>query len=204
MKDAINRRVALKSAALAAAFAVVGGCAESQQEISQRDRIDFDNSYFYDANGRFKPEAGKDAYIAMMEYHGYPVLADVREKLRVSDYGKGQFAKLGLGANMFVNNEKDQYMLMGLFLLLEHRKIKIPGERLLSVFGKNSLFCFIAQWCVIHAVFLVLVKTHASLYVRWAGLIVTVAIVYLLAVVQAGFLARRRAAAKLKAKSPAD
>ena len=122
MKDAINRRAVLKGAAVAAAGAAVGGCAMLQPKAPQKGGIDFDNSYFYDADGRFKPEAGKDAYIAMMEYHGYPVFEDVREKLWVSDYGTGQFARLGLGANMFVNNEKDRYMLMDLFLL--------PGQML--------------------------------------------------------------------------
>jgi len=35
----------------------------------------------------------------------------------VSDYGTGEFTRLGLAAYAFVNNEEDRYMLMDLFLL---------------------------------------------------------------------------------------
>jgi D-lyxose ketol-isomerase len=79
--------------------------------------IEFDNATFYDANGTFLPDVAKDAYITLMEYHGYPVFPDVKDKLWVSDYGTGEFTKLGLGANSFINNEEDRYMSMDLFLL---------------------------------------------------------------------------------------
>ncbi len=79
--------------------------------------IEFDNATFYDADGTFLPDVAKDAYITLMKYHGYPVYPDVKDKLWVSDYGTGQFTKLGLGANMYVNNEKERYMSMDLFLL---------------------------------------------------------------------------------------
>jgi D-lyxose ketol-isomerase len=106
-----------------AGIATVGVSAQvGSAAPGKKGKINFKNAYFYDADGKFKPEAGKNAYIALMEYHGYPVFPDVREKLWVSDYGTGQFTKLGLGANLFVNNEKDRYMVMDLFLL--------PGQML--------------------------------------------------------------------------
>jgi D-lyxose ketol-isomerase len=107
----------LKGAGVVAAGLSAGGCLSEHKCQAKSGKIDFDNAYFYDADGKFKPEAGKDAYIALMEYHGYPVFGDVREKLWVSDYGTGQFTKLGLGANMFVNNEEHRYMVMDMFLL---------------------------------------------------------------------------------------
>jgi len=116
-KDVINRRKVLQGAGIAAVGLSAGGCKSEQKGRGGKDKIDFDNAYFYDAEGKFKPEAAKDAYIALMEYHGYPVFPDIREKLWVCDYGTGQFTKLGLGANSFVNNEKDRYMVMDLFLL---------------------------------------------------------------------------------------
>lgn len=79
--------------------------------------ISYDNSYFYDKDGKFVENNAKDAYIAMMKYHGYPVFDGIKEKLWVSDYGTGEFAKLGLGAVLFVNEEKDHYMMMDLYLL---------------------------------------------------------------------------------------
>lgn len=118
MKNMTSRRNVLKSAGIAVAGLSVGGCnTKSDQPAAKKPDINFDNAYFYDAEGKFKPEAAMDAYIALMEYYGYPVFDDVREKLWVSDYDTGQFTKLGLGANIFVNNEKDRYMLMDIYLL---------------------------------------------------------------------------------------
>ncbi len=77
----------------------------------------FDNASFYNADGEFDVARGKDAVIALMKYHGYPVYDGLRESLWVSDYGTGQFTKLGLAAVMFQNNEDHRYMLMDLFLL---------------------------------------------------------------------------------------
>lgn len=122
-KDRMSRRVALKTAGVAAVGVSAQVCSAAPKKTRGKNgKIHFKNDYFYDADGKFKPEAGKNAYIALMKYHGYPVFPDVREKLWVSDYGTGQFTKLGLGANLFVNNEKDRYMVMDLFLL--------PGQML--------------------------------------------------------------------------
>ena len=82
-----------------------------------KQNIVFDNSYFYNADGTFNAEAAKDAYITMMKYHGYPVFDGLREGLWVSDYGLGQFAKLGLGAYTFINDENGWYMGQDLYLL---------------------------------------------------------------------------------------
>ena len=88
----------------------------------KKPSIQFDNASFYDATGKFQEEKAKDAVIALMKYHGYPVYKEMREKLWVSDYGLGQFTRLGLAARSWVNNEKDYYMLMDIYLL--------PGQML--------------------------------------------------------------------------
>lgn len=102
-------------AALLVSVGVLSGC---QEKVS----IHFDNSCFYDDAGKFQADKAKDAYVALMKYHGYPVFEGVREKMWVSDYGTGQFARLGLGAVMFQNNVKHRYMLMDIYLL--------PGQML--------------------------------------------------------------------------
>ncbi len=116
-QDLITRRNVLKTTALAATALTAGGCNEGLFSGSKPDRLEFNNADFYDADGKFNVDAGKEAYITLMKYHGYPIFPDIREKLWVSDYGTGEFGKLGLGANMFINNEKDRYMVMDLFLL---------------------------------------------------------------------------------------
>jgi len=97
---------------------MLGGCVEAKSASA----IQFDNSYYYGPDGKFQEAKAKDAYIALMKYYGYPVYPGIREKLWVSDYGTGQFSKLGLGAVGWVNNEKDRYMLQDLFLM--------PGQML--------------------------------------------------------------------------
>jgi len=93
-----------------------------EKEEKCSSSITFNNEDFYKSNGAFDVEKAKDAIMALMEYHNYPVFPGIRESLWVSDYGTGQFTKLGLAANMFENNEEDRYMLMDLFLL--------PGQML--------------------------------------------------------------------------
>lgn len=113
---------------LAVALALAGGCACPMKEgcgcaaARAKSSIRFDNASFYDKHGTFDAEKAKDAVMALAAYHGYPVFPGMRGKLWVSDYGKGQFATLGLAAIMFVNNEEDRYMLQDLFLL--------PGQML--------------------------------------------------------------------------
>ncbi|NRD19939.1 hypothetical protein HNV08_07760 [Winogradskyella eckloniae] len=82
----------------------------------------FSNDQFYDSDGVFLEEKAKDALMEMLVYHDYPVFDGLREKIWLTDYNKGDYANLGLASVMFVNNEKDQYMLMDIFLL--------PGQML--------------------------------------------------------------------------
>mgnify|MGYP005657552627 CR=1 FL=1 len=115
------RRIAAIGIALACLMVAVG-CPQQEAvkpggEEKDAASIQFDNASFYDKDGKFLEDKAKDAVIALMRYHGYPVYPEMKEKLWVSDYGTGQFTKLGLAARMWVNNEEDRYMLMDLFLL---------------------------------------------------------------------------------------
>ncbi|MHC4179262.1 MAG: cupin domain-containing protein [Planctomycetota bacterium] len=124
-----SRRTVLKAAGSAAGLSLVGGAAmgaETRRSLRARKRtrpsVRFKNEAFYDGDGKFDVEKGKDAILTLCRYHGYPIFPDLREKLWVSDYAAGEFTKLGLAACMFVNNEKDRYMMLDLFLL--------PGQML--------------------------------------------------------------------------
>lgn len=91
------------------------GCVAAAMAAERFPR--FSNRQFYDAKGTFLVEKAKDAYIALMKFHGYPIFPGLREKLVVTDFGTGQFLECGLGYILFANNEKDRHMLMDLFLL---------------------------------------------------------------------------------------
>jgi len=115
-----RREMLVAAAGVAGAALVTSGCAGADDR--DKKKITFENSQFYGGDGKFKEDAAKDAIIALMKYHGYPVFDGIKEKLWVSDYGKGQFTKFGLAAVMFKNNEQDRYMLMDIYLL--------PGQML--------------------------------------------------------------------------
>jgi hypothetical protein len=115
-KNGISRREALKTAGIGLCLAAAGGCAGGAARKAPA-ALAFDNAEFYGPAGTFDLEAAKDAYVALMRYHGYPVYKGMREALWITDYGTGQFARLGLGARMWVNNERDRYMLMDIYLL---------------------------------------------------------------------------------------
>ena len=111
--------IVMTLAALAGMTFTQGCC---KQPCTKKPALVFDNASFYNADGTFNVEAGKDAYIAVMKYHGYPVFEGLREGLWVSDYGLGQFTKLGLGATGFINDQESGYLGQDLFLL--------PGQML--------------------------------------------------------------------------
>lgn len=111
------RRLRVMMGVVLVGMAVLTGCARPLAWLGGKPKIHFDNAYFYDGEGKFLPERGKDAYVALMKYHGYPVYQGMREQIWVSDYGTGQFAKLGLGARMWKNHTEHYFMLMDLFLL---------------------------------------------------------------------------------------
>ena len=123
-KTRVNRRTLLKAAGTMAGATALGTAATARagEKAQGKPRIEFKNESFYGADGKFDVEKGKDAVMALCKYHGYPVFPGMRENLWVSDYGEGEFARLGLAAYVFVNNEEDRYMMLEIFLL--------PGQML--------------------------------------------------------------------------
>lgn len=111
------------------AVALLAACNEQGDKSV---KINMDNAHYY-TDGKFDLEKGKDAIIALMKHHGYPVYPGIREKLFVTDYGLGHFTEVGLAAVMWNNNEKDRYMLMDIYLmpnqmLPEHWHVAAKGN----------------------------------------------------------------------------
>lgn len=119
----MKRRTLLKVSASLTGLAALGEAAQAAEaESARKGKLSFDNAQFYPADGKFDVEKAKDAIEALCRFHGYPLFADFRKNLWVSDYGAGEFARLGLAAYVFVNNVEDRYMMLDLFLL--------PGQML--------------------------------------------------------------------------
>jgi D-lyxose ketol-isomerase len=91
------------------------------------------NADFYDAQGKFKPEAAKAAYFRFLEAAPYPIPERLRKEIWVSDFGLGRFTEVGLGGMFWVNNQKDNYTSLDFFLLPgqmipEHWHVPLPAE----------------------------------------------------------------------------
>lgn len=114
----MKRRTLLKKTALAAASPLALGMFHARRASA----ASFRNKDVY-TDGQFDVEKGKDAIMALCERLGYHVFPELRDGLWVSDYGTGQFSKLGLAAYQFANqHEGGAFMLMELFLM--------PGQML--------------------------------------------------------------------------
>ena len=121
----MDRRELLKTAGsvagLAAATAIIP-TADAAPTGASKPKIHFQDKDLLGPDGKFDVEKGKDAVEALCKYHGYPMFPGFRDGLWVSDYGRGEYTKVGLAAFIFINNVEDRYMLMDIFLL--------PGQML--------------------------------------------------------------------------
>jgi hypothetical protein len=91
------------------------------------------NAGFYDAQGKFKPEAAKEAYLRFLEAAGYPISPRLPKEMWMSDFGLGHFTEVGAGGMFWVNNQKDNYASLDIFLLPgqmipEHWHVPLPAE----------------------------------------------------------------------------
>jgi D-lyxose ketol-isomerase len=91
------------------------------------------NADFYDAQGKFKPEAAKEAYLRFLEAARYPISPRLRKEMWVADCGLGQFTEVGFAGMFWVNNQKDNYASLDIFLLPgqmipEHWHVPLPAE----------------------------------------------------------------------------
>ncbi len=91
-EDKMDRRLILKTGAVAGAGLVAAACAPQNDIVDAQTKpcmcktdkasIMPPNASFY-KDGKFDVEKGKDAIIALMKYHGYPMYPDVRKELWV-------------------------------------------------------------------------------------------------------------------------
>lgn len=78
--------------------------------------LTFKNEDFY-TGGKFDREKGIDAIVSLCIFHGYPVPENFRNDLWISDYGLGEFTKVGLAAILAIDDLEGQYLGQDLFLL---------------------------------------------------------------------------------------
>jgi D-lyxose ketol-isomerase len=82
------------------------------------------NADYYDAGGKFQADKAKEAYFAMMTRFGYPIPANLRQNMWVTDFGLGDFARVGM-AGIFWYNDKAT----GVF---GHEIYLLPGQMIVE------------------------------------------------------------------------
>jgi len=108
-----------------AAMVFAQGCI---YEYQKKPRIQFNNKDFYDNSGKFNEKAAKQAYIDLLKYHGYPMLKhhgyptrehgdELQKMMWVTDFGLGKFTDVGMGGVFWVNDQKNNYTGLDMFLL---------------------------------------------------------------------------------------
>lgn len=149
--DKLNRRSLIKTAGCGLGLAALSNSANAKvPETTGETSIHFDNDEFYNSDGSFDADKAKQAVVRLCKHHNYPVFPDFEKNLWVSDYGTGQFTKLGLAAYIFVNNVEDRYMMLDLYIL--------PGQMLpehwhLEAEGNPAkLEGWLVRWGVSHIV----------------------------------------------------
>ena len=113
-----NTRISRRSLLGVAVGTTALACGTSVFAQSAKTSLKFQSSDFY-SQGKFDEEKGKDAIMQLCSYHNYPVFPGFRDRIWISDYGLGNFLKVGLACVGFVNHVAGEfsYMLQDLFLL---------------------------------------------------------------------------------------
>ena len=71
---------------------------------------------FY-VGGKFQVEKAKQVYFDMMTAHGYPISDFLRANMWATDFGLGDFTRVGMAGIFWVNVQEDGYFAHEIFLL---------------------------------------------------------------------------------------
>ena len=95
------------------------GCAEGKKvEPPEAKKLRaFKNEEFY-KEGKFDPDAAKEAYYEFMAYYSYPVVPRLKtEDFWVLDFALGNFMEVGMAGIFWINNLEDGYFGHDIWLL---------------------------------------------------------------------------------------
>lgn len=121
--------------ALASAFALSGCCGVQPaggENATRAAAPKLTRDMFYDKDGKFNAEAGRQAYIDMMERLGYPVSDNMRENMWATDFGLGDFPAVGMGGIFWAQENKHgvfghEILLLPNQMLVEHWHVAADG-----------------------------------------------------------------------------
>lgn len=121
MNSKLIARIALATAAVAVA-ALVGTVTLAQageknpQPPAPVNLPKYENKDFYQ-DGKFQVDKAKEAYFGLMKAHGYPVPDFLRTNMWATDFGLGDFTRVGMAGIFWINDEKNGYFAHEIYLL---------------------------------------------------------------------------------------
>jgi D-lyxose ketol-isomerase len=123
MQTPMIHRIALITATVAAlgflGSATLGkdsSPARSTQPVNKVKLPNYKNEDFY-AGGKFQVEKAKQAYFDMMTAYGYPISDFLRTNMWATDFGLGDFSRVGMAGIFWVNFQEQGYFAHEIFLL---------------------------------------------------------------------------------------
>jgi len=87
----------------------------------------YKNADFY-KDGKFQAEKAKQVYFDMMAAYGYPVSDFLRTNMWATDFGLGDFTRVGMGGVFWVNFQEQGYFAHEIFLLPEQMIVEHGHE----------------------------------------------------------------------------
>lgn len=89
----------------------------------------YTNADFYDAQGNFKQDVAKEAFLDMFDYYGVPFTPLMEKDIWFTDFGLGDFENTGMGGIFWINDSTYGYFAHSIYLLPgqmipEHKHVK--------------------------------------------------------------------------------
>lgn len=109
----------------------------------------YTNADFYDAQGNFKQDVAKAAFLDMFAHYDIPFTPLMEETIWFNDFGLGDFENAGMGGIFWINDSTEGYFAHSIYLLPgqmipEHKHVKTayPAKAESWLVDKGSIYNF--------------------------------------------------------------
>lgn len=162
MKNIKSFATSLAAAAVcgvALIFASCGSCGAPKEGANQSNNATamnkapyqkkYTNADFYDAQGNFKQDVAKEAFLDMFAHYDVPFTPLMEKDIWFTDFGLGDFEHVGMGGIFWINDADEGYFAHSIYLLPgqmipEHKHVKtaFPAKKESWMVDKGWVYNF--------------------------------------------------------------
>lgn len=109
----------------------------------------YTNADFYDAEGNFKQDVAKEAFLDMFAHYDVPFTPLMEKDIWFTDFGLGDFENCGMGGIFWINDADEGYFAHSIYLLPgqmipEHKHVKtaFPAKKESWMVDKGWVYNF--------------------------------------------------------------